>query len=159
MENNVVFSELYADEEHILFLYIYFILNILLFYYSCPNFTPLALLHPSQPLLPQPIPPPCCLHPWVIHSCSLTSAFPFFQPLSPSLLPFGHCQSVPCFQASGSILLVCFIHQVSLTGEIIWCSSFTAWLISLSIMLSSCIHAVTKGRTFFFLSAAQYSIV
>ena len=33
--------------------------------------------------------------------------------------------------------------------------SFTAWLISLSIMLSSPIHAVTKGRGSFFLSAAR----
>ena len=31
-------------------------------------------------------------------------------------------------------------------GEIIWYLSFTTWLISLSIMLSSFMHAVTKGR-------------
>ena len=39
-------------------------------------------------------------------------------------------------------------------GEIIWYLSFTTWLISLSIMLSSSIHAVEKGRSSFFLSAA-----
>ena len=33
------------------------------------------------------------------------------------------------------------------------------WLISLSLMLSSSIHAVAKGRSSFFLSAAQYSIM
>ena len=34
------------------------------------------------------------------------------------------------------------------------CLSLTIWLISLSIMLSSSIHAVAKGISFFFLSAA-----
>ena len=37
--------------------------------------------------------------------------------------------------------------------------SFTTWLISLSIILSSSIHAVAKAMSSFFLSAAQYSIV
>ena len=31
---------------------------------------------------------------------------------------------------------VCFVHYVPLIGEIIWYLSFTAWLISLSIILS-----------------------
>ena len=37
---------------------LFFLLNyfLLLFYYSCPNFSPFALLHPSHPLLPQTIP-------------------------------------------------------------------------------------------------------
>ena len=33
-------------------------------------------------------------------------------------------------------VLVCFIEQVPLIGEIIWYLSFTAWLISLNIMFS-----------------------
>ena len=37
--------------------------------------------------------------------------------------------------------------------------SFTNWLISLSIIFSSSIHAVTKGRSSFFLSAVNYFIV
>ena len=37
-----------------------------------------------------------CACPWVIHTCSLTSLFPFFPPLSPSPFPSGHCQSRPC---------------------------------------------------------------
>ena len=51
-------------------------------------------------------------------------------------------------------LLVCFVNEVPLIGEIIWYFSFTTWLISLSIVLSSSIHAVAKGRSSFFLSAA-----
>ena len=47
-----------------------FLLSILLFYYSCPNFPPLC---------PPPPSPPCCPCPWVIHPCSLTSPFPSFQ--------------------------------------------------------------------------------
>ena len=51
-------------------------------------------------------------------------------------------------------LLVCFVDYILLIGEIIWYLSFTTWLISLSIMLSSSIHAVAKGISSFFLSAA-----
>ena len=46
------------------------------------------------------------------------------------------------------------IDYVPVKGEIIWYLSLTAWLISLSIMLSSSIHAVAKGISSFFLSAA-----
>ena len=57
-------------------------------------------------------------------------------------------------------LLVCFLfpcpwfyltHWVSLIGEIIQYLSFTNWLISLSIIFSSSIHAVTKDRSSVFL--------
>ena len=47
-----------------------------------------------------------CPCPWVIHTCFLTSPFPFFPPLFSSCLPSGHCPSVPCFCVSGSVLLV-----------------------------------------------------
>ena len=50
-------------------------------------------------------------------------------------------------------LVVCSVDYVPLIGEIIPYLSFTAWLISRSIMLSSSIHAVVKGRSSFFLSA------
>ena len=89
-------------------------------------------------------------------NCSRT----VFPPLSP---PTSLLVTVHLFFISMSrvifCLLVCFVDQVPLIGEIIWYLSFTAWLISLSTMLSSSIHAVVKGRSFFFLSAAQYSIV
>ena len=43
--------------------------------------------------------------------------------------------------------------------EIIWYLSFTTWLISLSIMLSSSIHAVTKGRSSFFHCIDKYHMI
>ena len=48
-------------------------------------------------------------------------------------------------------LLVCIVVYVPLIGEIMWYLSFTSWLISLSILLSSSIHAVAKARSSFFL--------
>ena len=47
---------------------------------------------------------------------------------------------------------VCFIDWVPLIDKIIWYLSFTAWLISVSVMLSSTIHAVVEGRSSFLLS-------
>ena len=41
-------------------------------------------------------------------------------------------------------LLFSSIHYVPVKGEIIWYLSLTAWLLSLSIMLSSFIHAIAK---------------
>ena len=43
---------------------------------------------------------------------------------------------------------VCFVDQDPVTGEVIWYLSFTPWLISLSIMLYSSIHAVMKKQNF-----------
>ena len=51
-------------------------------------------------------------------------------------------------------LLFSFVDYVLVKGQIIWYLSLTTWLISLSIMLSSSIHAVAKGMSSFFLSAA-----
>ena len=82
----------------------------------------------------------------------LDLTFPFFPLLSPCPHPTGHCQFVLYFHVSGSILLPGLF--VPLIGEIMWYLSFTAWLTSLSIMLSSSIHAVSKGRSSCFLSAA-----
>ena len=77
----------------------------LLFYYTCPNFPPYALLRPSHLLLPQSI--PTLLSMSVGHSyCSLTSPFPFFPSLSPPSLPSGSCQSVPCLCACDFILFI-----------------------------------------------------
>ena len=90
-----------------------------------------------------PLPPPS-----LPYTCSLIRPFPFFPPLYPFPLPSGVCQFVPCFHASGSIFLIfCFVHKVSVKGEIICYLSSAAWVISLSLILSSSIHVVT----FFFL--------
>ena len=51
-------------------------------------------------------------------------------------------------------LLSSFVDNVPVKGDIIWYFSLTARLISLSIMLSNSIHAVAKGISSFFLSAA-----
>ena len=66
-----------------LFKHFLFFIILLLFCYNCPNFSPFALLHPSHPPLPSQF-PPYCPCPWVIHTHSLSSPFPFFLPLSPS---------------------------------------------------------------------------
>ena len=50
-------------------------------------------------------------------------------------------------------LLFSFVDYVPVKGEIIWYLSLTTWFISLSIMLSSSIHDIAKGRSSFFLSA------
>ena len=50
-------------------------------------------------------------------------------------------------------LLFSFAAYVPVKVEIIWYLSLIAWLISLSVMLSSSLHAVAKGRSSFFLSA------
>ena len=88
---------------HLLNTFLSFFIVILL---QLSQFSPIC---PPLPIPPPPAPsqfPHCCLCPWVIHTCSLTSPVPFFPPLSPSPLPSGHCQSVPCCQTCGSILFV-----------------------------------------------------
>ena len=129
---------------------------LLLFYYSCPNFSPFDLLCPAH--LPHSHShsqsPHLCPCPWVNHTCSFKSQFSFFLPLSPKPLPSGHCQSVPCFHTSGSILLIGLF--CSLDSSYKWdhmVFSFNSWLKSPSIIFSNSIHAVTKGRSFIFLSA------
>ena len=101
-----------------------------------------------------------CPCPWVLHTCSLTSPFTFFQPVLTSCLPLT---TVSMFYVSMPLVLFClvvyFVHQIPIVSEIIWYVSFTDWLISLRIRVSSSIHAVTKGKNSFFFTAVQYSIV
>ena len=120
-------------------------------------------------IFPQPLPhtpakltslpcfhPPPWFCPCVLYSSS-QKPFPTLSP-PPSLLAI-----VRLFLISMSLvifsLLFSFVDYVPVKGEIIWYLSRTAWLISLSIMLSSTIHAVAKGRSAFFLSAAQFLII
>ena len=75
-------------------------------------------------------------------------------------LPLSICQFVPCIHASGSIYsLHYFIYQIPHINELIQYLSFSDWLISPSIIISRYIHAVTKGQSYFFFTAMQYSIV
>ena len=85
---------------------VFFLFFFELFYYSCLSFPPLLSPAPPTPCSHSQS-PPCCPCLWVICTCSLNRPFPFFPPLSPSTLPSGPCRSVPCFHATGSILLIC----------------------------------------------------
>ena len=114
----------------------------------------------SQPLHPSPAKQTClpCLHPppWFCPCILYSSSWKPLSPLSPSHSPLV---IVRLLLTSMSLvifsLLFYFVDYVPIIGEIIWYLSFTAWLISLSIMLSNSIHAVAKGRSSFFLSAAM----
>ena len=82
--------------------------------------------------------------------------------------PSSHCPLSPLaivrlFLISMALVIFCllfsFVDYLPVKGEIIWYLSLTDRLISLSIMLSSSIHAITKGRSSFFVTAAYYSIM
>ena len=99
---------------------------------------------------------PYIIHPQSIHTLALSMGplYMFLDDPSPS---FPHYPSLPSplvtvslFFISMSLvifyLLVCFVDQVPLIGEIILYLSFTPWLISLSMILSRSMYAVRKGR-------------
>ena len=110
-------------------------------------------LHPTQ-AEPKSLPhfhPPPGLCPCVLYNSSYNPLFPLFPPHSPlaTARVFPPSMSLVAF-----CLLFSFVDYVTVKDEIIWYLSLTAWLISLSILLSSFIHAVAKGISSFFLSAA-----
>ena len=129
----------------------------LFFLYFYCSMTVIPIFLPLLPL-PYPHPPPTsnpphhrCLCPWVFYTCSLTWPFLFFPQL-----PNSPLATVSLFFTSMSLVLfcsfVCFVDQVPLIGETIWYLPSTTWLTSLSIMFSSSIQAVMKGkRSSFFL--------
>ena len=95
-------------------IYLFLLIISLLFYYSCPSFSPFAFLHPAYPLLPQSIPHSCPC-PWVTHTCSLTSmtcpSSPSFRPYPslPSPWLLSVCSLFPCFWFYFVHLFVLFI--------------------------------------------------
>ena len=125
---------------------------LLLFNYSCLHFLPTAPPHPT-PAKPTSLP---CLHPppWFCPCVPYTSSWKSLSPLS---TPHSPLVIVRLLLTSMSLVIFCLlfflVDQVPVKGEIIWYLSLTAWLISLSIMLSSSTHAVAKGISSFFLSA------
>ena len=124
---------------------------LLLFNYSCVPFLPSLHPNPAEPpSLPHLNPPPG-FGPCVLYSSSC-------NPLSSLSPPHYPLTTVRLFLTSMSLVIFCLLFSsvdyVPVNGEIIWYLSLTAWLISLSIMLSSSIHAVAKGMSSFFLSAA-----
>ena len=92
-----------------LYLFLFFILGgfffhfLLLFSYSCPAFSPIAL--PCPVLLSFHSQSPATVH--AHDPCSLACPSPSFPQLSPSPLLSGHCQFVLYLQVSDSILPIC----------------------------------------------------
>ena len=139
-----------------IYLFNYIILFKLLFSYNFPTFFAIALPCPvPKSLLPQSIPTPL--------SMPMTPLFMFLDLPLPLLSPLPSLVTVSLIFICKSLVLfcsfVCFVDQLPLIGEIRWYLSCIDCLISLNIMTSSSIHAVVKGRSSFFLSAGQYSIV
>ena len=88
--------------------------------------------------------------PWFCPRVLYSSSWKPFSPLSP---PHSLLAIVRLFLTSMSLVIFCllfsFVDYVSVKGEIIWYVPLTAWLISLSIMLSSSIYAVAKDISSF----------
>ena len=127
------------------------LIYLFLFSYNCLCFLPFPPPTPASPTsLPYLYPPPWFC-PCVLYSSS-------YRPLSTLSPPHSPVAIVTMFLISMSLVIFClffsFIDYVPVKGEIIWYLSLTAWLISLSIMLSSSIHAIAKDISSFFLSAA-----
>ena len=140
------------NDPAILLLVIFFqLFFLLLLKYSFLNFLLTALPHPNDPHLPPSILP----H----FGSSMGPLYMFFEDLSPCFpftschLPSDYCQFVLYFMSLVIFcLLVCFVDQVPLIGEIIRYLSFTAWITSLSIMLSRSIMLSQRvGAPSFFL--------
>ena len=125
--------------------------------FYCYSVTVVCLF--SQPIHPTPAEPISLLHlhpppwfcPWVLYSSSCNPLSSLSPPISPLAI-------VRLFLTSMSLAIFCLLFSsvdyVPVKGEIIWYLSLTTWLISLSIMLSSSIHAAAKGISSFFHSAA-----
>ena len=150
MDHSYVFFAI----KYFMYLFIY----LFIYLYSCSN----IVVSISSPHAPQPHPSlPSTLEPTpfgFVHGSFIPvpwlpcPCYPLYpSPLSPLVI-------VSLFFTSMSLVVFCllayFVDYISRIGEMIWHLSFTTWLISLSIMLSGSIHAVAKGRSSFFLSAA-----
>ena len=123
-------------------------------FFYCYSIMVVCLFSPS--LHPTPAKPPSLPHPpsWFGPCVLYRSSCNLLSSLSP---PHSPLPIVRLFLTSISLVIFCFlfssIYYVPVKGEIIWYLSLTTWLISLSIVLSSSIHAVAKGISSFFLSA------
>ena len=130
------------------------------FFFNCYSVTVVCLFSPS--LHPTPGVPTSLLHlhppPWFCPCVLYSTSCNLLYPLSPPPPPTPALAIVRLFLISMSLVIFCLLFSsiayVPVKGEIIWYLSLTSWLISRSIMLSSFIHAVAKGISSFFLSAA-----
>ena len=100
------------------------------------------------------ISPPRHSHHTVVHVHE--SFFLLAHSSTPSLHPTPPELSACSVSLSLFGLLDQFLHSILHMCEITWYLSFSDWLISLSIMFSRSIDAVTKGKIFFF--AASFTI-
>ena len=127
-----------------MFIYCFSVITVL-------PFPPLLIPTPSSPT-PTVTPPPLAM-PMSLLSIFLCFLLPHLSHiihLPHPLWSLSVCSFFPRLVLF--FLFVCVVDYVPLIGKIIWYLSFITWLISLSIMFSSPIHAVTKGRSSFFLS-------
>ena len=143
----------------LLFLCFYLLLFFIVVQVQLSPLPPNTHPRPTHPHLP-----PLVLPSLALSMCALCMFLDDPSPTSPHYSsPLSPLVTVNLFFISMTLvifcLLVCFVGQVPIIHEIIWYLSFTSWLISLSIMLSSSIYAVANDRRSFFLSAVQYSIV
>ena len=129
----------------------------LFIYFYCYSITVVCIFSPSlhpTPAKPTSLPslhPPSWFCPCVLYSRSC-------NPLSSLSPPHSPLAIVRLSLTSVVLVIFCLLSSsvdyVPVKDEIIWYLSFTTWLISISIMLSSSIYAVAKGRSSFFLCAA-----
>ena len=119
----------------------------------------LCVHHPKSRLLPSPFiplysllppPPPFSLVITILLSVPMRIFFNLLNPCTfftqPLQFPFP-LTALSLFSESTSLFLFClFIVFISHINEITWYLSFPDWLISLSIMLSRSIHAVTEDK-------------
>ena len=128
----------------------YFFFTFFKFIFYFYSVTIVCIFSPANPTSLLHLYPPSWFCPCVLYS----SSYRPLSPLSPSHSPVA---ILTMFLISMSLVIFCllfsFVDYVPVKGEIIWYLSLTAWLFSLSIMLSSSIHAVAKGISSFFLSA------
>ena len=111
-------------------------------------FIPLQSAHsPFPQSIPSQLPMNIHIRVFFDYSLRLLSTSPHLPPSPLTIVSVCHV-SVPLILFW---LLAYFVHQIPLISQIIWYLSFIDWLISLSIIVSSSIYAVIKGRNFFFL--------
>ena len=133
--------KIWLNVKNILFYFIYFIY----FYYFIVVQLQLSAFCPHHSHPPQPNPPPSFVS-------TLPLGFVYVSFIVVPEIPSPHCPSplviIRLFLISMSLVIFCllfsFADYVPVKGEIIWYLSLTTLLISLSIMLSSSIHAVPK---------------
>ena len=131
-----------GNKKNLFLKFIYF-LN-----FYCYSIIVVCLFSPSLHTTPAKPTSFRCFHPppWFC-PCGLYSSS--WKPFSPLSLPLSPLAIVRLFLTSMTLVISCLLFSpvdyVPVKGEIIWYFSLTAWLISLSIMLFSSIHAVAKG--------------